>query len=192
MNIIVSGVGGQGVLTTSAILGHAALGAGYDVKVAELHGLAVRFGPLEAHVRIAKRVLSPLISLGEADVIIGLERLETLRALRFANKKTYVLFDQRAAIPPLCYIKNEKYPTESQTIKQIHIITKNIYATHATLDVKKHGLNPITTNSYLLGALCKLKLLPFSQSYVEKAIEKVVPHRALEQNRKAFNLGLKL
>lgn len=192
-NIIVTGVGGQGVLTTSSALGQAALAAGLDVKVAELHGLAVRFGTLEAHVKIGKRVLSPLIPEGKADLIIGLERLETLRGLGFANDRTAVLFDPRAARPPLSYIREEHYPTEKETIKAIRKVTKGkVLSVPATEKVKGAGLKPVMANIYILGAGTGKKFLPLSRKHMLEGVKWAVPARALEDNKRVFELGRKL
>ena len=93
-NIIITGVGGQGLITLVAIFNEAAFSESYDVKSSELHGLSQRGGSVETHVRFGKKVYSPLISDGEADLIIGLELLEGLRAVRHAGPKTKFLVNE--------------------------------------------------------------------------------------------------
>lgn len=190
-NVVITGIGGQGVLTAGAAIAHAAMAAGQDVKTAELHGLATRFGPLEMHVRFGKEVLSPLISLGTADLIIGLERLETVRALDFSGNKTAVLMDPRSAIPTIMSIRKQKYPNEAEAIRTIKKFTKGkVVSVQATEAVKKLGADPIAANIYLLGRACGLNMLPLKREHLLKGIEEIVPPAVFELNKKLFEAGL--
>lgn len=188
-NIVVTGIGGQGVLTVAEVIAQAALAAGHDVKTAELHGLSLRFGPLECHVRFGKKVLSPLVPAGRADLIFALERLESLRALEFAGKKTTVLFDTRAAVPTLMSIKKQKYPSEKETENTIKKFSKKGIHVPATKAVKKAGLDPIMANIYLLGRAVAEGVLPLKKEHLLKGLEMVVPPKALETNKKVFEMG---
>ncbi len=191
-NVVITGIGGQGVLTAGAAIAHAAMAAGQDVKTAELHGLATRFGPLEMHVRFGKKVLSPLVSIGSADLIIGLERLETLRALDFSGRKTAVLMDPRSAVPTIMIIRKQKYPSEAEAIKTVKKLTKGkVASVQATEAVKKLGADPIAANIYLLGRASGLKMLPLKEKEILEGIRNVVPQSAFELNKRLFEAGLK-
>lgn len=189
-NIVVTGIGGQGVLTAAEVIAQAALAAGYDVRTAELHGLSLRFGPLECHVRFGKKILSPLVPAGRADMILGLERLESLRALEFAGKKTAVIFDTRSAVPTLMSIKKQKYPYEGEAENIIGKYANKVIHVPATRIIKKAGFDPIVANIYLLGRAVAEKVLPLSKKHMLTALEAVVPPKALEMNRKVFEMGM--
>ncbi len=189
-DIVITGVGGQGVLTAAAVLAEAGVAAGLDVKGAELHGLSMRFGPLECHVRLGTKILSPLVTTGGAELIMGLERLETLRALPFAYKKTKIMFDTRSAVPPIFFIKGIDYPTEKKAIASMKKITKNVTAVRATDTVKSAGFDPIMANIYLLGRAVAEKVLPLSEKHILAGLKAVVPPKALEANIKVFEMGL--
>ena len=98
-NIVVAGVGGQGVIFLSEILGEAALREGLDARIAEIHGMAQRGGSVTCHVRIGE-VHSPTVMEGSADLIIGFEQLEVLRMLKYANRETLVLLSKTTIVPP--------------------------------------------------------------------------------------------
>lgn len=190
-NIVVSGIGGQGVLTMAEVIAQAALAAGHDVRTAELHGLSLRFGPLECHVRFGKKINSPLVPAGRADLVLGLERLESLRALEFAGDKTVVLFDTRSAVPTLMSIKKQKYPLEKEAERKIAKVAKRAVHVPATKLVKQAGFDPISANMYLLGRAVKLKALPLSKKHVLQGLAAVVSPNLFEMNKKVFELGLK-
>ncbi|MBU5557948.1 MAG: indolepyruvate oxidoreductase subunit beta [Candidatus Aenigmatarchaeota archaeon] len=189
-NIVVTGIGGQGVLTAAEVIAQAALAAGHDVRTAELHGLSLRFGPLESHVRFGKKVLSPLVPAGRADLLIGLERLETLRALEFAGKKTNVIFDTRSAVPTLMSIKKQRYPSEDETEKMIRKIAKYMIHVQATKAVKKAGFDPVMANVYILGRAVAERMIPLNKKHMIAGITAVVPPKALELNIKVFEMGM--
>ncbi|MEM0320075.1 MAG: 2-oxoacid:acceptor oxidoreductase family protein, partial [Candidatus Nezhaarchaeales archaeon] len=101
VNIVLSGIGGQGILTLASILGTAAVIEGYDVRVAEVHGMAQRGGAVVCHVKIGKIVNSPLVMEGSADVLLSLELSETIRALNFLKPRGVVVMSKSAFPPPL-------------------------------------------------------------------------------------------
>jgi indolepyruvate ferredoxin oxidoreductase beta subunit len=188
-NIVITGIGGQGVLTVAAVLAEAGVAAGLDVKGAELHGLSMRFGPLECHLRFGQNIHSPLVTTGGAELIIGLERLETLRALPFAYNKTKIIFDTRAAVPPIFFINKLEYPTEKKAIISMKKITRKVISVKATDAVKASGFDPVMANIYLLGRAVAEKALPISKKDVLVGLKKIVPERALDANMKVFDMG---
>jgi indolepyruvate ferredoxin oxidoreductase beta subunit len=189
-NVVITGIGGQGVITTGAIIAHAAVAAGHDVRSSELHGLSLRFGPLQMHVRFGKKVNDPMVPAGKADLIIGLERLETLRALEFAGPRTAVMFDPRAAVPTQMSIRKQKYPSEPETVRAIRKFTKGkIVPVTATEKAKAFGADPVAANVYLLGRALALRMLPLKREHILVGMRDFVPPKALEQNKKLFDAG---
>lgn len=190
-DIVVTGIGGQGVLTLAGAIAQAALVAGMNVEGAELHGLSMRFGPLECHVRLSsgKRIASPTVPAGRADLILGLERLETLRALEFAGQKTVVLFDDRAAVPILFQLKGIKYPGTKAALAVIRRVAHCVICTTATAAVKAAGFDPIAANIWLLGFAAARALMPLTKEQLLKGIAATVPPATLEANKKIFELG---
>ena len=106
-NIIIAGVGGQGLITLNNIIAKAALNGGYDVKTSELHGLSQRAGSVETHLRFGKKVYSPLVVAGKADLVLGLEITEGMRAVRFSNPKTI-------------FVVNDNYISFLENIFSVH------------------------------------------------------------------------
>ena len=182
-NIIISGVGGQGVITLLSLIDEAAFIDGYDIKSSELHGLSQRGGSVLAHIKSGKKVYSPLIEHGQADLIIGLELLEGLRALSFGDKNTKVLIN-KYSLPIL-----NGLPTEDIVKKLEAIGGKNLHLVSASKICKENLQNEVVSTIYLLGyAVCK-KLIPIKKESVLKAIENTVPEKYRQLNIKAFQLA---
>lgn len=190
-NIIVTGVGGQGVLTLAGIIARTALDQGYDVKASELHGLAMRFGSLEAHLRIGKKLSSPLISFGKANLVIAHEPLEVLRAVKYANKKTVFVFDTRKQVPIISYIEKTPYPSLSNIKKRLQKFSKNIISLDASDETEKATGSTIMANTYMLGRLAAEEILPFKKQAFVKTLRKIVPKYAIDDNLRVFELGYK-
>lgn len=187
-NIVISGVGGQGVLTLAVAIAEAATAEGYDVTTAEIHGLAMRFGHLEVHVRIGKRVLSPLVPDCEANLVIGLEPIETLRASRYLDRETTVVFDTLKAIPVKMHLHKEEYPSIGEITKALKTTTKKVLPMDASKIVKKELGSTLQSNSYILGYCVGAKLIRLKQSSVMKVLD-LLP--AANKNKEAFKLGNK-
>lgn len=177
------GVGGQGLITLVSILNEAAFIEGYDVKSSELHGLSQRGGSVETHVRFGKKVYSPLISDGEADLIIGLELLESLRAVRHAGPETKFLVNEYSFPFPGSLKKEEILDNLKKIVKD------KLYLVPAFDICKKELNNEVVSGIYLLGCAVFKKLIPLKPRSVLKAIEKIIPQKYLELNQRAFNLA---
>jgi len=186
-NIIISGVGGQGIITLTRILSEAALIEKKDVKTSELHGLSQRGGSVETHIRFGKEVYSPLVRQAGADLIISLEAQEALKSCYYGSRKRTVFLVNEFVKPifgsttiPLQKIK-----------KELEKFSKKVILIPATRILKEKLNNPILAGIYLLGyANCK-KLIPLKERSVSKALEKVIPKEYLSINKQAFNLGKK-
>ncbi|MDI6882948.1 MAG: indolepyruvate oxidoreductase subunit beta [Patescibacteria group bacterium] len=187
-NIIVAGVGGQGIITLTRILAEAALIENYDVKTSELHGLAQRGGSVETHSRFGQTIFSPLVKRGGADLIISLEIQESLNASSYASSnRTVFLIDE--FFKPI--FGNKKIFTSQVIQKELEKFSKKVILIPATSITKKEFGSPVLAGIYLLGLATLKKLLPLKQNSILKAIEKVVPKKYLLINKKAFNLAKK-
>ncbi len=184
-NIVIAGVGGQGVLLTSKIIAESALDLGFDVKQSEVHGMAQRGGSVISHVRFGDKVYSPIVSEGDADLIIGFEPLETARYIHFLKQNGTVIYNKYRISSITVSIGAEQYPEDID-----EIISKNankVYSFDATKLAVEAG-DKRAVNIVLLGAA--LNFLPLDKNIVLKNIEKNVSKKILDINKKAFELGL--
>lgn len=182
-NLIIVGVGGQGQITLLKILSEAAFLENKKVKTSEIHGLSQRGGSVEVQIRFGKEIFSPLISQADADLILGLEMQEVLRALYYCSEKTKILIN-RNLIP----IPGQNLITEEEIIKEIKKFTKNIEIIEASKICKEKLGNDILAGIYLIGYAQSKKILPLKKSSILEAMKKIIPEKYLDLNLKAFNL----
>lgn len=184
MNVFICGVGGQGILVSSDILAEVALISGLDVKKSEVHGMAQRGGAVVSAVKYGKKVYSPLIGIGEADIILAFEKLEALRNINYLNPNGMCIINDYE-LPPLSVIRDEtEYPKDIKF--QIKKKVSKIMLVDAVQLAKQAG-DVKTVNVVLLGALSKK--IEFSNESWLAAIEKCIRPKFWEINRKAFLLG---
>jgi len=182
-NIVISGVGGQGLITLLQIISQAGVDKGLDVKTSELHGLSQRGGSVSVHIRLGKKVYSPFVAKGTADLILALEQQEVLRILDFSNKKTTILINQHQT-PTLA-----DSVSESQIKNNLEKAGRRAVFVPATEICKKELGNPVLSGMFLLSlAVCK-KAIPLIAQDIEKAIKEVMPKKFWEINIKAVNLA---
>lgn len=188
-NLIVTGVGGQGILTLGTVITEAALKQGYDIKQAELHGLSQRGGHVDIHIRLGEKIYSSLVLPGKANLIIGLELLETLRVCNYSSQqnKTVILTDTYAVKPPA----TKKYPTIGNIIKQLKQFSTRVITLDASKIAKKEVNNTMLANIYLLGFSSGADLIPIKKEFLIQAIKETVREKYLEDNLKIFELGSK-
>ncbi|MCR4661829.1 MAG: indolepyruvate oxidoreductase subunit beta [Clostridia bacterium] len=184
MNILISGVGGQGTLLTSKVLGKYALLSGNDCKLSEVHGMSQRGGSVTTHVRIGEKIYSPVIWEGGADMIIAFELLEAVRVAHYIKEDGVILVNDENILPMPCISGGIPYPYEKK--EELKSKYKNVFFIKAEEMAIQAGSSK-ATNIVMLGALCKL--FDFDKDIMEKAIEECVPPKFLEMNKKAFNLG---
>jgi indolepyruvate ferredoxin oxidoreductase beta subunit len=187
--ILVVGVGGQGALSAARFLGEAALEKKLSVNVGQLHGMSQRGGSVEASVIIGPGHSSHIGNF-EADIVLGLEPLEILRALPMINSDTQVVANTGQIVPFSLAIQGVPYPPVSETLKKVRAVTKHLVEIDGPALTKRVGV-PRTLNVGMLGALAGLKLLPFDNELLWKAIAKKCPERFIDANRQAFELGIK-
>jgi len=187
-NIVLAGVGGQGILLAAEILGTAALKEGLNVRVSEIHGMAQRGGSVTSNIRMGERVLAPTILEGTADILLGFEPIETLRNLRFASGKTFVLMNNEPAPPLGLTTKMISYPSSDEITKKIRFFTKNIVVMEAAELAKEAG-SILTQNVVLIGGLAATEKAPVKIESLKDSIRELVPEKYLTVNMKAFELG---
>jgi len=187
-NIVLTGVGGQGVITAANILGKAAVNAGVNVFVSEVHGMAQRGGSVSCTVRVGN-VSGPLVASGTADAILSTEPIEALRYIQYANKKTKVITDINPVIPFTVAVGGEEYPSLDEVYKEmaLHAELHKIDA----LKISKESGAVITKNIVMLGALAAADVLPFKTEILLETVLDNVPAKYKDINKKAFEGGLK-
>ena len=182
-NIMIVGVGGQGTLLTSRILGNLAIGAGFDVKLSEVHGMAQRGGSVVTFVRYGEQVAEPIVEEGCADVLIAFERLEALRYLHFLKEDGVVIVNDWRIDPITVVTGAAQYP--ENIVETLQTVRKTI-AVEATRTAIDMGA-PKAFNVVVLGAAARY--MGFSKEDWLSVIEKTVPQKTVEVNRKAFEAG---
>ena len=187
-NIVLAGVGGQGVITAANILGKAAVRGKTNVYVSEVHGMAQRGGAVVSTVRMGN-VSGPLVASGTADVILSTEPIEALRNITYTNKKTMVITDVNPVIPYTVSVSGEKYPNLEDVFNEITSYAK-LYKIDA-LKIAKDSGAIITKNIVMLGALAATDVLPFKSDILLDTILDNVPVKYKEINKKAFEGGMK-
>jgi len=186
-NILLVGVGGQGILLASEILSETFMLAGFDVKKSEIHGMSQRGGSVVSHVRYGKEVFSPIVPEGEGDILFGFELMETSRYLSLLKPGGTVVANNLRIPPPSILMGQEVYPEDlADRIKgqfpDFLLVDGQKLATEAG--------NPREANTVLLGAVSKR--LDIAEEFWLEALRKMVPSKALEINRKAFMMGRSL
>ena len=181
-NIILTGVGGQGIITLLQVIDEAAFAEGYDVKSSELHGLSQRGGSVEAQIRFGKKVYSPMVTNGKADLIIALESLEGLRDSSKAGKQTKILINEYF-LPFIGSLSKE------EIVKQLEESKKDFCLVPASVTCKDKLQNEVVCTMYLLGYAVGKNLIPLKKESVLRAIRSVIPEKYLELNISAFKLG---
>lgn len=183
-NIMIVGVGGQGSLLASRILGAAATAGGYEVKISEVHGMSQRGGSVVTYVRYGEKVNSPVICQGEADVILSFELLEAARWLPFLKPGGTLITSTQEINPMPVIIGAAKYPTD--LADKIDALGVNIIAKDAAAIAEKAG-NARAANVALIGL--GAHVLGFDTAVLRGAVEECVPAKAREINLRAFDIA---
>jgi indolepyruvate ferredoxin oxidoreductase, beta subunit len=187
LRIFLTGVGGQGTLLASRLLGEAALAAGYSPLVSETHGMAQRGGVVVSTV-VLGNLKSPLISPGEADVLLGFEALETFRALDRCHEKSLVIANTDKLPPYPVSIGQSSYPEVARLLELMAGKVGGLLAFEAG-DLARRAGSPLAVNMVLLGALASSHILPFSQEDILSLIRTKTNPKFLEANQAAFRMG---
>jgi len=188
LDVVFSGVGGQGVVVLSDIFCEAAMLEGFDVAKAEIHGMAQRGGSIVAYTKIGEKVESPLIETGKADAIVGFEILETARALPMLKNNGTVIVNKKY-IPPSCLTSGVK-SLKTQDLIALLKTRALVHEVEGTEIAQKLG-NLLVVNTVLLGALSALPEIPVSIDSFKQAIAGRLKEKYINLNLEAFQLGRK-
>ncbi len=193
LNIFICGVGGQGLVLLTTVIGNACAKSGVKVVTGEMYGLSQRSGAVSVHLRIGEEAFSPLIPYGEADILLSLEAIETLRYLEYLKKDGIVLMNKRIMHPPietskLVANKESKYVTLEDIVSKLKVWTKNVAVVDALKLAKESG-NVRAENTVFLGCLSALESFKVAEKDIRESISEAVPKKTIEQNLKAFDLG---
>lgn len=186
-NILIVGVGGQGVIVASTLLAEVVLQAGFDVKKSEVHGMAQRGGSVVSQVRFGPQVFSPLIKRGEGDMLLSFEQLETLRYLDYLSPQASIFINDQKILPPSVSVGIEGYP------ENISKLLKKRFRNTVLVDglaLAQQAGNPRAINTVLLGVLSQH--LDIKERYWIKTIRDQFPPHLHKVNEEGFQLGRKL
>ena len=194
-NIFLCGVGGQGLVLMTTVIGNACAKSGTKVVTGEMYGLSQRSGTVSVHLRIGEDAFSPLITYGDADILIALEAIEALRYIEYLKKDGVILMNKRIIHPPIetskiITAKSTKYITVENIVSKLRNWTPNIAVIDALKLARESG-NINTENTVFLGCLSALEVFPVEENYIRESISEAVPKKTIEQNLKAFDLGKK-
>jgi len=183
MNVMIVGVGGQGTLLASRILGNVVIEMGYDVKVSEVHGMSQRGGSVVTYVKYGDKVYSPIIDKGEADIVLAFEMLEAYRALPYVKTTGRIIANTQEINPMPVIIGAAEYPKDIASKLSSKVLTTFVDAK----SLAKEAGNIKAVNVVLLGVMAKNMDISYD-TWIE-VIKKTVPQKLLEVNLKAFDLG---
>jgi len=189
INIILAGIGGQGIIRVGRILSTAALKSGFHLYYSETHGMAQRGGAVVSKLRFGDNVYSQQIMGAHADLLVGLEPLEALRNIHSLGSKGMMIVNTKRILPAHAAKSDKKGYPSLKTIK--NFVSKrfdNVVMFDATSLAEKAG-NPLTMNVVLLGAIAATRVLPIPEKKIKDAISEHVPKDLLRINKKAFELG---
>jgi len=189
IDFLMAGVGGQGTILASNILAEVGLQLGYDVKKAEVHGMAQRGGQVDSHVRWGEKVYSPLVEENNVDYLIGFEMLEAARFPHFLKQDAVALLNDYRINPPLVNMGKAHYPSRDEIEKLILERAKKLIWVEGTGISKGLG-NPAMVGVVLLGALSNL--VGGDEKVWVETIGKMVPPKFADLNKEAFSAGRKV
>ncbi len=189
LDFLMAGVGGQGTILASNILAEVGLQLGYDVKKAEVHGMAQRGGQVDSHIRWGEKVYSPLVEENNVDYLVGFEMLEAARFPHFLKQGSVALVNDYRINPPLVNLGKAHYPSREEIEKLILERAGKLLWVEGTGISKKLG-NPAMVGVVLLGALSNL--VGGDEKVWLETIGKMVPPKFVDLNKEAFTAGRKV
>jgi indolepyruvate ferredoxin oxidoreductase beta subunit len=191
LNLIITGVGGQGNVVVSLLIGRALVAKDYFVTIGETYGASQRGGPVMSHVRVSKRVqYGPLIPEGKSDVILGLEPVETMRVMgQYGNPNVLIVVNTRPIYPLDVTVGNVQYPSDQVIRSMITELSRKAYFLKAT-DIAVDLGAPIFLNIVMTGALLALNVLPVTKEDMIETLKNTFSNQKLEINLRAFQMGM--
>jgi indolepyruvate ferredoxin oxidoreductase beta subunit len=193
LNLIITGVGGQGNVLASQLIGKALVRDNFYVTIGETYGATQRGGAVMSHLRISKESqFSPLIPEGQADIVVALEPVEALRVIgQYGNPSVYAVINSRPIFPTAVTAGDAEYPSLEKIRGAIQDLAKKFWFVDATAAAMAFG-SPIFTNIIMVGALAGTHLIPVGKKIFEETIRETFPEKTHEANFKAFHQGLEM
>ncbi len=190
LNVFFAGVGGQGIITGATVIARAAISARQNAVMSEIHGMAQRGGSVVCELRLGT-VFSPMVPDGDADLIIGFEPVETVRALPKANHHTVIITEVRPIVPVSVSMGGAPYPAVEELLEHLRSQVAHVYNVPAAAMAEEIGLAQ-AANSVLLGAAMGTGVIPLDLGTIRDALAAVIPQKMLEMNVKALEAGFAL
>jgi len=187
-NILITGVGGQGVILMSELLGKAAVADNLRVRGSEILGMAVRGGSVTSAIRIGDEVYGPLIPTGKCNALVGMEPSEALRNIAYLSKSSRVILNTAVTIPFTVSIGESNYPSLAEILEKLGKASDRIIQLEAAQLAQEAG-SRLTTNIVMLGALFGTEQLPIKIATIKESIQARFPAKVAPVNIKAFDLG---
>jgi len=193
LNLIITGVGGQGNVLASQLIGKALVRENFYVTIGETYGATQRGGAVMSHLRISKESpFSPLIPEGQADIVVALEPVEALRVIgQYGNPSVCAVINSRPIFPTAVTVGEAHYPSLEKIRDAIRDLAKEFWFVDATATAMAFG-SPIFTNIIMVGALAGTRLIPIGKKVFEEAIREYFPEKTHETNLKAFRQGMEM
>jgi indolepyruvate ferredoxin oxidoreductase beta subunit len=188
LSIIICGVGGQGVVLMSELLGHAVVREKLSIRGSEVLGMAQRGGSVVSNIRIGSEFHAPLVPEGRCDIMVVLEPSEALRNIKYLSGSSLVILNTRRIIPFTVFIEKSTYPELEIVIKKLNEVADNVIAIDASQIAEESG-SLLSTNIAMLGALFGIGRIPVDVETMKSVIRKKLPARTMVANIKAFDLG---
>ena len=187
-NISIVGVGGQGVILMSELLGNAAIRDGLNVRGSEILGMAVRGGSVSSMIRIGKDVFGPLIPTGKCDVLVGMEPAEALRNISSLSRSGMVILNTESMVPFTVSLGTSRYPALDSILEKLTQQVSKVITLNASR-IAREASNQQAANIVMLGALFGTGKVPITEDTIQKEIETRMPEKLVQINLKAFELG---
>ena len=187
-NVIICGVGGQGVVLMSELLGNAAVKDGLDVRGSEVLGMAQRGGSVFSNIRIGSEVYAPLIPEGRCDILIALEPSEAMRNIVYLSESSLVILNTRQVVPFTVFLGKSGYPSLDEIVGKLTKVSGRVIPLDAAQIAEEAG-NPLSTNVVMLGALFGTGRMPIKIETMKAVIRTRFSARAASVNITAFELG---
>jgi indolepyruvate ferredoxin oxidoreductase beta subunit len=188
LEVIICGVGGQGVVLMSELLGTAAVKGGIGVKGSEVLGMAQRGGSVFSNLRLGDDIYSPLTAEGTCDILLAVEPSEAIRNIQYLSRSSIVILNTTRVLPFTVFLGQSGYPEIEAILGKLKKVSERVIALDASQIARKAG-NIQTTNVVMMGALFGTGLLPISVEIAKDVVKNRVPAKAIDANLKAFDMG---
>ena len=190
-NIVIAGVGGQGVILMSELLGNAAVNDGLNVRGSEVLGMAVRGGSVSSTIRLGNGVLAPLAPAGKCNILVGMEPAETLRNISYLSPSSLVILNTKVTAPYTVAIGESTYPVLETVIEKLSGASKKVFTLNA-IEIAGEAGSVQSANVVMLGTLFGTGQVPIKLETVKSEIQSRFSDRLAEVNIKAFDLGYQI